>query len=158
MPEPEEIIEAHVVELIDAAGTGLEVFGALMPAPEGEAKAAPPSHINVAVDVASQDIDWKGPGVPCSYSVRVSVRVAFDDDKTGALFRDTCRAVRGALASLIGDGCAALDGDGFSCDAFTLPTTQTTLVAVGKGEDNLKTYAATTTGRFFPPQTQEDEQ
>lgn len=151
MIEPEEIIESKVADLLDAANPGLAVVGALEPSADGTEKVAPLSHIGVFADLATQDLDWKGPGCPCSYSVRVAVRVAFADDKSGAKFRATCRAVRGALAALTGDGCAALDGEGFNCDAFILDTTSTTLGSIGDGEDQYKTYTATIHGRFIPP-------
>ena len=149
--EPEEVIETKVVDILDAANPGFAVIGALEPSAEGTEKVAPLSHIGVFADLATQDLDWKGPGCPCSYSVRVAVRVAFADDKSGAKFRAACRAVRGALAALTGDGCTALDGDGFNCDAFLLDTTATTLGSIGDGEDQYKTYTATIHGRFIPP-------
>lgn len=151
MIEPEEVVETKVVDILDAANPGFAVIGALAPSPDGTEKITPLSHIGVFADLASQDLDWKGPGCPCSYSVRVAVRVAFANDKSGAKFRAACRAVRGALAALTGDGCAALDGDGFNCDAFLLDTTATTLGSIGDGEDQYKTYTATIHGRLIPP-------
>lgn len=151
MIEPEEVIETKVVDILGAANPGFAAIGALAPSPEGTEKVAPLSHIGVFADLAAQDLDWKGPGCPCTYSVRVAVRVAFADDKSGAKFRAACRVVRGALAALTGDGCAALDGDGFNCDAFLLDTTATTLGSIGDGEDQYKTYTATIHGRFIPP-------
>ena len=151
MTEPEETIEAKIVAALVAADVPLEVVGALAPAEDGTEKLAPLSHIGVFSDVASQDMDWLGPGVPCSYNVRVAVHVAFADDKTGALFRNACRAVRGVLDALIGDGCAALDGDGFHCDSFILGTTSTVLETLGSGEGMYKAYSATVTGRFIQP-------
>lgn len=151
MIEPEEIIEARIVAALVAANVPLEVIGAIAPASEGEEKYAPLSQVYVVADAASQDMDWIGPGVPCSYTVRVSVHVAFADDKTGALFRDVCRVVRGTLAALMGDGCDSLSGDGFSCDGFTLDGTSTALETVGDGEGMTKSYTATVKGRFTPP-------
>ena len=151
MKEPEEVIESKVVALLEAAGTGVEVVGALAVAPDGVEKAAPYTCISVAADMASQNLDWKAAGVPCTYSVRVGVRVAFADDKTGGLFRDTCRAVRAALAVLTGDGCAALDGDGFSCDSFVFGTTYTSMDSASEIGSAAKVYNATLTGRFIPP-------
>jgi hypothetical protein len=151
MIEPEETIESKIVAALVAANVPLAVIGALAPAPEGEEKTAPLSQVYVAADVASQDMDWIGPGVPFTYTVRVSVHVAFADDKTGALFRDSARIVRGALAALNGDGCAALEGDGFYCDSFTLDGTSTALEAMGDGEGMTKSYTATVKGRFNPP-------
>lgn len=156
MIEPEETIEAKIVAALVVADVPLEVVGALAPAEDGTEKCAPLSYVGVAADVSSQDLDWRGPGVPCTYTARVSVRVAFADDKSGALFRDACRAVRGALAALTGDGCSALDGDGFNCDAFVLDNTSTALEAMGDGEGMTKSYTATVNGRFIPPQTNEE--
>lgn len=150
MIEPEEIIEAKVAAILEAAQPGFAVVGALAPSAPGVEKLAPVSSIGVVADVSAQGLDWRGPGTPFTYSVRVAVRVAFADDKTGARFRDACRAVRGALAALTGDGCASLDGDGFSCDAFILDGTTTALEALGDSEGMNKTYNATVTGRYNP--------
>ena len=150
MVEPEEVIEAKVVALLAAALQDVDVIGALSPVPEGEQKLSPDTYVSVFADIASQDLDWKGPGVPCTYSVRIVVHYANADDKSGAGFRDSCRAVRAALATLLGDGCAALDGDGFSCDAFILDGTTTALEALGDSEGMNKTYNATVTGRYNP--------
>lgn len=150
MIEPEETIESKLASLLSAANTGLDVFGALAPADEGVEKFAPLSHIGVVVDLASQGLDWIGPGVPCSYTVRVAVRVAFADDKSGARFQAACRAVRAALVAITGDGCSALDGDGFTCDAFIFASTVTALESLGDGEGMNKTYTATVNGRFTP--------
>ena len=154
MTEPEETLEARVVALLNSADPGLVVVGALAPTPEGVEKIAPLSHIGVVADLSAQNLDWRGPGVPCAYSLRVMVRVAYADDKTGALFRDACRAVRVALVALTGDGCAALDGGGFSCDAFLLDTTTTALESLGDGDGMNKTYTATVSGRYTPTTTE----
>ena len=61
---------------------------------EGEQKLSPDTYVSVFADVASQNLDWKGPGVPCSYSVRVVVHYANADDKSGAGFRDACAGSR----------------------------------------------------------------
>lgn len=151
MTEPEETIEANAVALLVAATPDFDVVGALQPAPDGTEKLAPLSRIGVTADVASQDLDWIGPGCPCTYTLNVAVQVAFADDKTGSRFRDTCRKVRGVLTSLTGDGCAALSGDGFYCDEFLLNSTVTADTAVGEGESNTKSYTATVKGRFIPP-------
>ena len=151
MIEPEETIEAKVAALLRAANPGYVVVSALTPAEDGANKVAPLSHIGVVADVASQNLDWEGPGVPCTYSVRVAVRVAFADDKSGQRFRAACRAVRGALDALLGDGCAALDGDGFACDSFVLDSTATILESLGDGDGMNKTYSATVAGRFIEP-------
>ena len=150
MTEPEETIEANLSALLAAATPDFDVVGALRPAPDGVEKLAPLSRIGVAADLASQDLDWIGPGCPCTYTVRVSLCVAFADDKTGSRFRDTCRILRSVLTTLTGDGCAALDGDGFSCDAFLLDSTQTSVESLGDGEGSFKSYTATVKGRFIP--------
>ena len=152
MVEPEEIIEAKLVALLAAALPDVDVIGALSPVPEGEQKFSPDTYVSVFADVASQDLDWKGPGVPCTYAVRVVVHYANADDKSGAGFRDSCRAVRAALAPFLGDGCAALDGDGFSCDAFMLDSTNTSQDFAADFGGMVKTYNATVNGRFNPQQ------
>ena len=157
MTEPEEIIEAKVAALLNAANPGFEVVCALAPAAPSIEKLAPISSIGVVVDLSSQNLDWRGPGTPFTYSVRVAVRVAFADDKSGARFRDACRAVRGALAAITGDGCSALNGDGFTCDAFILDSTATALEAMGDGEGMNKSYTATVNGRFIQPTPNETE-
>ena len=150
MIEPEEVIEAKIVALLAAALTDVDVIGALSPVPEGEQKLSPDTYVSVFADVASQDLDWIGPGVPCTYTVRVVVHYANADDRTGAGFRDSCRAVRAALVPLLGDGCAALDGDGFSCDAFTLGSTNTSQDFAADSGGMVKTYNATVNGRYNP--------
>lgn len=157
MIEPEEIVAANAAALLSAANPGLVVVSALAPAEDGADKIAPVSHIGVVADVAGQGIDCEGGGMPFTYTLRVAVRVAFADDKSGCRFRDACRAVRGVLNSLLGDGCAALDGEGFSCDAFMLDPTVTALESLGDGDGMNKTYSATVSGRFTEPQTTEME-
>ena len=152
MIEPEEIIEAKLVALLAAALPDVDVIGALSPVPEGEQKLSPDTYVSVFADVASQDLDCKDPGTPFVYSVRVVVHYANADDKSGAGFRDSCRAVRAALVPLLGDGCAALDGDGFSCDAFTLGSTNTSQDFAADSGGMVKTYNATVNGRFNPQQ------
>lgn len=155
--EPEEVIEANIVSALAGAVPALDVTGALAPRDDGDAKLAASSRIEVYADVASQDLDWIGPGVPCTYAVRIVLRVDFADDRTGALFRGAGRAVRGALAALAGDGCAAMDGNGFSCDSFTLGPSQTRRENGEEGSGAMtKTYNATAKGRFNPTtETQE---
>ena len=148
MIEPEEIIAAKAAALLAAANPGLVVVSALAPAEEGTDKIAPISHIGVVADLSSQGIDCEGSGMPFTYTLRVAVRVAFADDKSGRRFRDACRAVRGVLNSLLGDGCAALSGDGFACDAFMLDPTVTALESLGDGDGMNKTYSATVSGRY----------
>jgi hypothetical protein len=158
MIEPEETVEAKLIALLDAANVGVFVIGALTPAPDGVEKNAPDTCIDVSVDAASQDLDWMGPGVPCTYSVRVAVNVAYADDKTGAVFRDVCRAVRGALAALLGDGCAALDGDDFRCSSFVLGSTETSQTSAGESGGMTKTYNAIVTGRSIPTSTTNEQE
>ena len=157
MIEPEEIIESRIAALLDAAQPGIPVVGALEPSPDGEEKKIPDTCILVVADVASQDMDAEYFGIPCTYTVRVAVHYAFADGKTGADFRDTCRAVRGALTALLGDGCAALSDEGFYCDSFTLDGTSTAMESMAYGEGMTKSYTATVKGRLTPPtETQED--
>lgn len=155
MKEPEEIVEAKLLDLLSNYVTGADIIGALSPTPEGEEKLAADTHIDVFVDQSAQGIDWKGPGVPCTYSVRVAVHYARADDKTGEGFRNVCRCVRTALSALLGDGCAALDGEGFYCDAFTLDSTSTSPDFASDEGGMSKTYNATVAGRYIPP-TQEE--
>lgn len=157
MIEPEEIIEANIVAALVEADTPLEVVGALAAVEPGKEKVAPLSYVGVAVDVTDQDIDWVGPGCPFTYSARISVRVAFCDDKTGMLFRDTARVVRGAISALLGDGCSALDGNGFSCDEFKIDSTSTVLETMGDGEGMSKSYTVTVRGRYNPNNNNETE-
>ena len=159
MIEPEEIVEAKIVALLAAAGVGIDVIGALAPAPGHTEKKSPDTYISVFVDMSSQDMDWRGPGVPCTYSVRIGVHVSNADDKNGAMFRNVCRAVRGALAALTGDGCGTLGGDGFRCNAFVLGETQTALESFADSFGMAKTYNATVRGRYIPPtETTEQEE
>lgn len=148
MIEPEEVIEARIVALLSKAAPDIDVIGALTPVPEGAQKNSPDTYISVFADVASQGLDYRGGGVPFAYSVRATVHYAAADDATGAGFRDACRAVRSALAALMGDGCSALDGGGFSCDAFTLGSTATAVDADAELGGMAKTYNATVNGRF----------
>lgn len=157
MIEPEEIVESHLVALLEGVANGVAVLGALAPSAPGTEKTAPDTHVSVTVDLASQDLDWIGPGVPCTYSVSVAVRVAEADGPNGELFRDTCRNVRAALAALLGDGCAALSGDGFDCDALVLGATQTRRESLGDFSQFAKIYSATVSGRFTPQTETERE-
>ena len=157
MTEPEEIVESKLVALLATAAPAIDTLGALSPASEGVEKLSPDTSISVFADVASQDLDWQGHGVPFTYSVRIVVRVADADDKTGLLFRDTCRSVRSALAALMGDRCSALDGDGFHCDAFVLGATETSRDLSSESGGMAKTYTATVTGRYIPPTENQEE-
>lgn len=153
MTEPEEILEAKIVADLANAAPGVDVIGALSPAPEGTEKASPDSYISVFADVASQLIDWSGPNLPRTFSVRVTVHVADADDKTHTLFRDACRAVRGVLKTYLGDGCDSLSADGLSVDGFSLDTTETSLDASSETGGMAKSYNATVTARYAPPTT-----
>ena len=146
MIEPEEIIEARMIAFLSAALPDVDVIGALSPVPEGEQKLSADTYISVFVDVSGQDLDWRGPGVPFTFSARITVHYANADDATGAGFRDTCRAVRAALASLMGDGCAALSTAAFRCDAFLLDSTQTAMDADAETGGMAKTYTFTISG------------
>ena len=80
--ETEEIIEAGIVAALRAAEVPLEVIGALTPESDDVEKTATLSQIGVTVDTASQELDWQGPNLPCTYTARISVHLAFKDDKT----------------------------------------------------------------------------
>lgn len=153
MTEPEEIIEAHLIAIIAAAAPAVDVLGALSAVPEGEQKLSADTYISVFVDIASQDLDWRALNVPFTYSARVTVHYANADDASGAGFRDACRAVRTATAPILGDGCTALDGDGFSCDEFRLASTQTAMDADAETGGMAKTYTFTISGRTLEVNT-----
>ena len=146
--EPEEIVEARVVALLSGALPGWAVIGALAPAADGGAKRIPDTCVLVTADMSSQLLDWCGPGVPCDYTVRAEVRCSEADDETGVIFRDTCRAVRAALETILGDGCSRLDGDGFECDSFRLAPTSTKEARSDDDSGKRKTYSASVTGRY----------
>ena len=147
MKEPEEIVEARIVALLSAALPSVKVVGALTPV-EDDAKTADDTSVSVFVDLAEQSIDFIGPDVPILLSARATVHFANADEATGAGFRDICRAVRTALIPFLGDGCGALDGDGFLCDAFVLNSTSTAFDADAEFGGMAKTYSATVSGRF----------
>ena len=125
--EPEEILESRLIAVIEKGVPGMFVIGMLAPFKSGEVKSAPDTHIAVSVDLASQDIDWRGLGVPCTYEARITVNYSMADDASGIGFRDACRTVRAALDSCAGDGCGMLSGDGVACDAIALNSTSTAL-------------------------------
>ena len=156
MTEPEEIIEAKLIAVLSAALPDVDVIGALSPVPEGEQKQSADTYVSVFADVASQDLDWRGPNVPFTFSVRVTVHYANADDATGTGFRDTCRSVRTALIALSGDGCAALSGDGFNCDEFLLNSTSTAMDSDAENGGMAKTYNFTISGRTATTTTQGD--
>ena len=159
MKEPEEILEDRMAAALAAAVPAMDVVGALAPAPDGEQKLSPDSYISVFADVASQDLDWESPAVPCTYSVRIGVHVATADDKTGTLFRDTCRAVRDVIRAFSGDNCHTLDTDGFKCDSLVLDTTETQQDLASETGGMAKIYNATVAGRYIPPtETTEQEE
>lgn len=147
-PEPEEIVEARLVARVAAAVPHMDVLGALAPAPDGAQKLSPDTYAAVFADLTSQPLDLAGPNVPLEFSARVVVHYARADDPTGAAFRDACRAVRAALLPLLGDGCAALDGDGFACDAFLFTATETAQDTEPEEGGMMKTYTASVCGRF----------
>ena len=148
MKEPEEIIEARLIEIVQSVLSDVDVIGALSPVPDGEQKMSPDTYVSIFVDLASQDLDWRSNAVPCTYSARLTVHFVNADDATGCGFRDTCRAIRNALFALTGDGCERLNTDGFKCDLFTLDSTSTALDQESENGGMAKTYNATLTGRI----------
>lgn len=147
MKEPEEIVEARIVALLSAALPSVQVVGALTPVAD-DPRRSDDTFVSVFVDLAEQSLDFIGPNVPLALSVRATVHFADADDPTGAGFRDACRAFRSALLPLLGDGCGALGGDGFLCDAFVLNSTSTAFDADAELGGMAKTYSATVSGRF----------
>lgn len=148
MKEPEEIIEARLIELMESVLSDVDVVGALSPVEDGEQKQSPDTYVSIFVDLSSQELDWRGGNVPCSFSARLTVHYANADDASGCGFRDTCRSVRTALFALTGDGCSGLDCDGFKCDRFTLDSTSTALDQETDNGGMAKTYNATLAGRI----------
>ncbi len=146
MKEPEEIVEAGLIEVVSAALPGVKVVGALSPADDAVRTVADTS-VSIFVDLAEQSLDFTGPNLPMTLSARMCVHFANADDASGAGFRDTCRALRAALLPLLGDGCAALNADGFECDAFTLDSTSTSFDTDADTGGMAKTYSATVSGR-----------
>ena len=145
--EPEEAVEAALVSRLTAAVT-IPVEGVMTTAASGEVKRlTADTFLSVAIDLASQDLDFCGPRVPCTFTARVTVHYALADDPNAAAFRDTCRATRAALLALTGDGCDDLGASGFACDAFILDSTSTSFEA-GENPTNTKTYSATIKGRI----------
>lgn len=154
--EPEESIEAALCALL-SANCSIPVEGAMTPASDGCVKrASADTFVSVFVDQSSQDMDFKGPRVPHSYSARIIVHYALADDCGGSEWRDECRVVRAVLESLTGDGCADLGADGFACDAFVVDSTTTSFEA-GDNPTNVKTYTATVRGRTINNTTTEAE-
>ena len=149
MIEPEEIVEARLVELLAAANPNIAVVGMLAPSAAGTEKTVPDSRITVTVDLGGQTLDWKGPG-PFDFNVMVTVRIYEADDPSGIIFRDTCRAVRGVLSSLLGDDCRGLDGGGIECDSFMLGATSTVRETVDDSAVMVKITPATVKGRYNP--------
>ena len=147
MTEPEEVIEARLIELLAAAAPQIDVIGALTPAPEGEQKLSDNTYIAVFADLAAPEIDWSGPGLPCAWSARVVVHWANADGSAGYGFRATCRQVREVLDSYLGLSCSNFSANGFECDDFQLSSTSTTLDADGYA----KSYPISIKGRYFPP-------
>lgn len=145
--EPEELIERRIIALLADVINDIDIEGALSPALEGVVKTSADTFINVTADQSSQDGDYTGM-CPNSFTVKISVHYANADEKTGTGFRDTCRKVRKALGTLLGDGCTGLNGDGFECDIFQLQGTDTRLDASTDDGAMVKTYTATLTGRY----------
>lgn len=148
MIEPEEVVEARLVARLSAALPSLDIIGALSPFGAGDVKQSSDTYVSVFCDVSSQDGDWIGRGMPRSYSARVTVHFSDADDANGAGFRDACRAVRGSLDPMLGDGCTALSGDGFRCDAFAIDSTETSIDPDATSGGMAKTYQLTIKGRF----------
>lgn len=148
MREPEEIIEGRLLEVLAAAVPGMDVLGALTPAEEGDQKQSADTYVGVFVDLSAPITAYRAPVMPCAYSIRVTVRYARADDADGSAFRDSCRAVRAALAGLCGDQCRGLDGDGFECDDFGVISTQTEIDTDAEVGGIVKTYNATASGRI----------
>lgn len=159
MTEPEEIIEARFAALIAAAVPGVAVVGLLTPSEPGTEKTAPDTCISIAADVDEQSFDSRVANVPYRFTVRITVRVAIADDASGILFRDTCRAVYGAIHGILGDGCSAVSADGFTCDGVTRDPTATNIDTSANNENSAwtKTYPLAVTGRYSePPSAEED--
>lgn len=159
-PEPEEAIERGLVALLKAAMPLDEIDGALNPSAEGVVKVAGAAHVGVTVDLSDQMHDLAPRFSPCVYSARVTVRVPFADDATGAAFRDKCRIARAALLTLTGDGCTALDtlsGGAFKCHALTVDSTATSLDEDEYGRAMVKTYNMTVTGVAVETETENTE-
>ena len=142
MMETEEILESRLIAIVEKGVPDMFVIGMLTPFKSGEVKCAPDTHIAVSVDLASQDIDWRGLGVPCTYEARITVNSSMADDASGNGFRDTCRAVRAALNSCAGDGCYMLSGDGVMCDGIAFNSTSTAF-SDGDTDAMTKTYSLT---------------
>lgn len=147
MTEPEETVEAKLIELVSAALPGVKVVGALSPVAADSERTVADTSVSIFVDLAGQGLDFTGPNLPITLSVRATVHFANADDPSGAGFRDSCRALRTALLPLLGDGCAALSADGFECDAFVLDSTSTSFDADSDVGGMAKTYNATVSGR-----------
>lgn len=153
MIEPEEIIEAQLVAAVSAQSPGIQVLGALSPVDEEMEKLSDNSSISVFADVASQSFDSNVPNVPFTFSARIAVRYANADDSSGSGFRSVCRAVRAAIAALLGDGCTALSADGFTCDGVILEGTSTAADTDSQNGGMIKVYNLSVTGRYTEPPT-----
>ena len=158
MKEPEEIIEALAMALIADEVEDVDVLGALSPAQDGERKLSPDTYIAVFCDQGGQRYYGDDTVIPCDYSLRVTVHVANADDKSGSLFRDVCRAVRGVLEYVRMNHCEALTAEGFTCSAFRMDNTQTEPDSSADNGGIAKTYSATVTGLYDPPQDDEEEE
>lgn len=148
--EPEEIVERNLVAIIAAIVTDIPVEGVLTPAAEGEVKVSHDTFINVTIDEKEQTVDQASDTTMFEFAAKVTVHFAFADDKSGHDFRDTCRKVRHALKTVLGDGCALLNGDGFEADGFMLGETNTDEEGDDDSPGMQKTYNATISGRTTP--------
>ena len=157
MIEPEEIIEAKLVALLAAALPDVDVIGALSPVPEGEQKLSPDTYVSVFVDQSGQPYWGNEAVVPFEFTARVNVRFANADDKTGAGFRDACRAVRAVLDALRQTHCTAFTDAGFICDALRVESTSTVPLLSGDNGGMSKTYNVSLTGRPTEDTTQEGD-
>ena len=160
--EPEEIIEAALVETLSSALSAASlttaapaVLGALSPVAEGAVKSADDSFVSVFVDLTEQPLDWIGATIPLTFSARVVVHFANADEPSGEGFRNLCRAVRSALLPLLGDGCENLTTTLFACDSVTLDNTSTSLDADAESGGLSKTYTLSIAGRVINNESKE---
>lgn len=142
--EPEELIEDSIKTNLDLAEIDVPIFGVLQSCLDQDD--TEDTYIYVKVDQTSQDLDFVGPNVPHTYSATIGVRMAQSDSRDGKDFVLTCRKVRAVVNLLLGDGCARLDNDGFSCDSVILESTATEFEG-GENPINVKTYTLRITGR-----------
>lgn len=147
-PEPEEYVENALVGLIAAKVNGIPVEGTHDPAQAGETKYGEFTYINVKVGQSAQRLDVRGRS-PIDFAIRITVHIARSEDPRGVIFRDTCRAVRAALASVTGDGCDGLNGEHVELHAFVLDSTDPDFSTAIEGGEFIKTYNASATARIY---------